>query len=90
VAAQVKSSVGAAVSVGQHAPHPVGHHLVDAARQAFISGSDHAMLVAVAAAILGSLVAARYLPSRPQGEVVPAGAEVTDMEETGRLELSAA
>jgi EmrB/QacA subfamily drug resistance transporter len=74
VAAQAQTSVGAAVTVGQHAPGPVGQGLVDAARQAFVTGSDHAMLVAVAAAVLGSFVAARYLPARA-GEPAPAGAE---------------
>jgi hypothetical protein len=75
-AAQAKTSVGAAVTVGQHAPGSVGHSLVAAARQAFIAGSDRAMLVAVAAAALGALVAARYLPARAAGEElvsVPAG-----------------
>jgi EmrB/QacA subfamily drug resistance transporter len=68
VAAQAKASVGAAVTVGQHAPGSTGHNLVDAARQAFVTGSDHAMLIAVAAALLGSLVAARFLPARAAGE----------------------
>jgi hypothetical protein len=67
-AAQAKASVGAAVTVGQHAPGSVGHNLIDVARQAFVIGSDHAMLVAVAAALLGSLVAARFLPARAPGE----------------------
>jgi EmrB/QacA subfamily drug resistance transporter len=64
VAAQAKSSVGAAVTAGQHAPGPLGHNLIDAARQAFVSGSDHAMIVAMGAALLGSLVAVRFLPAR--------------------------
>jgi EmrB/QacA subfamily drug resistance transporter len=68
VAAQAKASVGAAVTVGQHVPGSTGHNLVDAARQAFITGADHAMLIAVAAALLGSLVAARFLPARAAGE----------------------
>lgn len=72
-AAQAKSSVGAAVTVGQHAPGSVGHLLVDSARQAFVTGADHAQLVAVAAALIGSLVAARFLPARNEAEV----AEVT-------------
>jgi EmrB/QacA subfamily drug resistance transporter len=74
VAVQVKSSVGAAVTVGQHAPAPIGSNLVEAARQAFITGADHAMLVAVAAALLGALVAVRFLPAQPatQPLAVPA------------------
>jgi EmrB/QacA subfamily drug resistance transporter len=68
LAAQAQSSVGAAVTVGQHAPGSAGQNLVDAARQAFITGSDRAMIVAVAAAVLGALVAARFLPARAEGE----------------------
>jgi EmrB/QacA subfamily drug resistance transporter len=64
VAAQAQTSVGAAVTVGQRSPGPAGHDLIDAARQAFVTGSDHAMLVAVAAAVLGTFVAARFLPAR--------------------------
>jgi EmrB/QacA subfamily drug resistance transporter len=67
-AAEAKASVGAAVAVGNHTPGPVGQALVDAARQAFVSGTDRAVLVAVAAAILGSLVAFRYLPARARSE----------------------
>ncbi len=69
-AAQAKTSVGAAVTVGQHAPGSVGTALVDAARQAFGTGSDHAMIVAVIAAVLGALVAARFLPARAAVHVV--------------------
>jgi EmrB/QacA subfamily drug resistance transporter len=68
-AAQAKSSVGAAVTVGHHAPGPIGQTLVDAARQAFIVGSDRAMIVAVAAVALGSVVAALFLPPRARLEV---------------------
>jgi EmrB/QacA subfamily drug resistance transporter len=73
--AQVKGSVGAAVTIGQHAPGSTGHNLVDAARHAFITGSDQAMLIALGAALLGSLVAARFLPARPAGASVPVRAE---------------
>ena len=62
--AEAKSSVGGAVAVGQHAPGSFGLPIVDIARQAFMAGSDRAMLVAVVAAALGSLVAARFLPAR--------------------------
>ncbi|MGH9029465.1 MAG: MFS transporter, partial [Acidimicrobiales bacterium] len=67
--AQVRSSVGAAVTLGHHAPAPVGSLLIGSARQAFLSGSDHAVLVAVAAALLGSLAAAFLLPARAKAEV---------------------
>jgi EmrB/QacA subfamily drug resistance transporter len=75
-AAQAKSSVGAAVTIGHHAPGPIGQTLVDAARQAFIVGSDRAMIVAVAAVALGSVVAGVFLPARARLEVP----EVLDLE----------
>ena len=62
--AEAKSSIGGAVTVGQHAPGSLAQSIVDIARQAFMAGSDRAMLVAVVAAVLGSLVAARFLPAR--------------------------
>jgi len=80
--AEANSSVGGAVAVGQHAPGSFGQAIVDIARQAFMAGSDRAMLVAVVAASLGALVAARFLPARatapaPESvsEVAPAGLE---------------
>ena len=80
--AEAKSSIGGAVTVGQHAPGSFGQTVIHVARQAFMAGSDRAMLVAVVAAALGSLVAARFLPARataaipePATEVVPAGFE---------------
>jgi hypothetical protein len=68
VATQAKSSVGAAVTIGQHAPGLAGGALVEAARHAFITGSDQAMIAATAAALLGSIVAARFLPARAVDE----------------------
>jgi len=80
--AEAQSSIGGAVTVGRHAPDSFGHVIVDSARQGFMAGSDRAMLVAVVAAGLGSLVAARFLPARsaalapePAAEVDPAGLE---------------
>jgi EmrB/QacA subfamily drug resistance transporter len=63
-AAEAKTSVGAAVTIGQHLPGPAGRLLVDSARSAFISGADHAVIVAVAAALLGAVAAALFLPAR--------------------------
>jgi hypothetical protein len=64
LAAQAKSSVGAAVTVGQHARGAAGLKLVSAARHAFINGADHATLIAVAGALLGAAAAARFLPAQ--------------------------
>jgi MFS family permease len=63
-ATAARSSVGAAVTVGQHAPRSVGHELIHEARQAFLIGSDRATLVAAVATGLGALVTARCLPAR--------------------------
>jgi hypothetical protein len=80
--AEANSSVGGAVAIGRHAPAPFGQTIVEIARQAFMAGSDRAMLVAVVAASCGALVAARFLPARatvpaPESltEVAPAGLE---------------
>jgi len=78
-ATQAQASVGAAVTAAKHAPDAIGQVLGAAARHAFIAGSDQATLVAVAAAVLGSLVALAFLPARAKGEVVsiaPAQADV--------------
>ena len=76
-AAQARTSVGAAVTVGRHAPGSLGQNLIEAARQAFVSGSDQAMIVAMAAAVLGSIVAARFLPARARNDA-PSTAQVAD------------
>ncbi len=78
-AAQAKASVGAAVTIGGHTPGPAGQALVDAARQAFVSGTDRAVLVAAAAALVGSLVAIRFLPARAtRDEMALAPAELAE------------
>ncbi len=64
-AAKAKASVGAAVTVGGHTPGPVGQMLIDGARQAFVSGVERDVLVAVAARSLCSA------PSSPSGSCPP-------------------
>ena len=72
-AAQAKASVGAAVTIGSHT-RAGRTGLVDAARQAFVSGTDRAVLVAAAAALVGSLVAIRFLrPGDPRRDGPGAG-----------------
>jgi hypothetical protein len=78
-AAEAKASVGAAVTIGSHTPGPAGQALVSAARQAFVSGTDRAVLVAAAASLVGSLVAIRFLPARATHEVM-------DLAPTGLVE----
>jgi len=48
-ASQAPASVGAAVTAGQHTAGPVGYHLIEAARQAFVIGADHALIAAAPA-----------------------------------------
>jgi len=81
-ASQAQASVGAAVTAGQHTPGPVGQHLIEAARQAFVIGADHALIAAVIAAAAGAIVAGRYLPARAgTATTVPApAAEPVTME----------
>ncbi|MGO8961113.1 MAG: DHA2 family efflux MFS transporter permease subunit [Streptosporangiaceae bacterium] len=74
-ATQAKASVGAAVTIGSHAPGSSGQLLIGAARQAFVTGADRGVLVAVAAAVLGAAAAAALLPARRAGQ--PAGHAVS-------------
>ncbi len=85
-AAQARTSLGAAIAVGQHAPPSVGQNLIDTARHAFVTGADLAMIIAMAAALVGSLIAARFLPARPPDEA-PVGSHI---QAAGLIELSAA
>jgi len=76
-----KASISAAVTVGQHAPGPVGQGIIEGARQAFMSGARTAELIAVVAALAGSVVAVVFLPARAtrhalaEDAFVPAPAE---------------
>jgi EmrB/QacA subfamily drug resistance transporter len=79
-AAQAQSSVGAAVTVGRHIPGPIGQELINEARQAFLTGADRAVLVAVGAAMIGAIVAAVFLPAR---------ASATDAAEIEKAPVSA-
>jgi EmrB/QacA subfamily drug resistance transporter len=75
-ASQAPASIGAAVTAGQHIPGPIGHHLIEAARQAYVIGADHALIAAIAAAVAGAIVAARYLPARAVTAPVTAPATI--------------
>lgn len=87
-AAAAKASVGAAVTIGHHAPASVGTALVKAARQAFVVSADHATLVAVGAALLGSLVAALFLPARARAEATVAVSSEAALGELAQLEMA--
>jgi hypothetical protein len=59
-----RSSLGGALTVAHHIGGPTGNHVADAAREAFVTGATKGLLVAIAAAALGALLALRYLPAR--------------------------
>jgi hypothetical protein len=59
-----RSSLGGALTIAHHIGGPTGNHVADAAREAFVAGVSKGLLVAIAAAALGALLALRYLPAR--------------------------
>jgi hypothetical protein len=58
---------------------PGGHDLLDAARSAFVDGMGDAMLVGIAAALLGVLLVLRFLPARGGEEAPSAGIVETEV-----------
>ena len=85
--AVAQDGLGQALSIAAGLPHEVGLEVADGARAAFVDGLHHGVLIAAAAALIGSVVAWRYLPAHesPAGELeaspdhhggVPVGAEV--------------
>ena len=62
--AHATGSLSAALTTARQAPNAGGQILAHAAQHAFITGSDTAVLAAIAAALLGSLAAAVFLPAR--------------------------
>jgi EmrB/QacA subfamily drug resistance transporter len=77
----IHGSVGGAVEAAKKLPSPLNHLLDSAAKDAFVAGLHRGVLVAAGAALLGSLVAWRWLPARgvePDGEPLPAGVAASD------------
>jgi len=64
IAATIRGSIGGALSVAGHLGGTIGAHLASAARSAFISGNDLALLPAAAVVLVGCLLAAAALPAR--------------------------
>jgi EmrB/QacA subfamily drug resistance transporter len=77
VADQVGSSLGGAIAVAQTVGGPTGALIEASAKSAFVAGFHEAVLVGAAAAFLGSVIAARFLPARAPAEapVAPAALE---------------
>jgi EmrB/QacA subfamily drug resistance transporter len=63
-----RESLGGAVLVAQQTGGPAGEALLSAAREAYLSGFGVALTVAAAVAAAGALLAAVWLPSRPDAE----------------------
>ena len=64
VAATILRSIGGALGVAAHLGGTLGAQLARAARSAFISGTDLALLSAAAVVLVGCLLAAAALPAR--------------------------
>ncbi len=64
--AHATGSLSAALTAARQAHNAGGQILAHAAQHAFITGSDTAVLAAIAAALLGSLAAAVFLPARAE------------------------
>jgi EmrB/QacA subfamily drug resistance transporter len=69
--AAAREGLGQAVQVGRHLPNSavVGDQVVQSAKEAFVFGMHRGVIVAGAAALLGAVIALRYLPA--QELVVP-------------------
>jgi EmrB/QacA subfamily drug resistance transporter len=65
VARLLKHQVGAAIEVANRIGGPVGAMLAQHARSAFVAGLHDGVLVGALAALLGAVIAAVWLPSRP-------------------------
>jgi predicted MFS family arabinose efflux permease len=59
-----KESMGAALAVGNQVGGYDGARIIDAAREAFVHAMTRASLVTAAFAVLGAIVALRWLPAR--------------------------
>jgi EmrB/QacA subfamily drug resistance transporter len=68
----VRSSLGGALEVARQLPADAGAALARTAREAFVSGMHRGVLVAAAAALIGAVVTAVWLPARAHDHVEPA------------------
>jgi EmrB/QacA subfamily drug resistance transporter len=81
VADQIRSSLGGAIGVAHAVGGPTGALIEAGAKSAFVTGLHEAVLVGAAAAFIGSIIAARFLPARaPAGQGMPAPAPVLEPE----------
>jgi EmrB/QacA subfamily drug resistance transporter len=64
--AAAREGLGQAVEIGRHLPNSavIGDQVVQGAKEAFVFGLHRGVIVAGAAAVLGALIALRYLPAQ--------------------------
>ncbi len=60
----IEASVGAGLSIASQLPPVIGAQVQVAIQDSFVSGMSRGSIVAAAIALLGSLIALRYLPAR--------------------------
>jgi EmrB/QacA subfamily drug resistance transporter len=65
-AAAIRDSIGAASEVAKQLPGNVAGVLTDATNRAFVHALDRTVLVGAGIALVGALVAAIFLPARPE------------------------
>jgi len=64
-ASAVASSIGNAAAVAEKLPAQAAQQLVATANQAFVNALDSTVIVGAAVALIGAIIAAVFLPSRP-------------------------
>jgi EmrB/QacA subfamily drug resistance transporter len=74
----IVGSVGGAQAVAQRVPGPFGHALSSAARTSFVSGMDHALIVAAVVVGVAAIVVLAALPNRGMPTPTAAAAEFGD------------
>jgi hypothetical protein len=70
--AHAETSIANADTVAQHAGGPAGEQILALATSGFVNGAQTGLLVAAAVAVLGAVVAWRYLPPRVTTTPAPA------------------
>ncbi|MGI8776050.1 MAG: MFS transporter [Acidimicrobiales bacterium] len=80
-----RDSIGAAVGVAQGVGGAPGRALATAARVAYVDAMGPAVMVAAAAALLGAVIAAVFLPARAPEPPAPAPAAAADEDELGDM-----
>jgi EmrB/QacA subfamily drug resistance transporter len=83
VPAAARASVGGALAVARGLGGDEGAALASAAKSAYVDGMGVGVLVAAGVALLGSVVALVFLPSRAKAEIEPSVEDDVDVDEAG-------